>query len=96
MVTPPGGGQPLTQDIGSKLEDIVRAARPHRTNGKIHDLEEILTQYEYIFARAIMGGLTRFRNDRTPTISQLHEENTPRETSRGKIDARQSATTCDY
>jgi hypothetical protein len=48
MVTPPGGGQLQTQDLGSKLEDIVIAARPHRTNGEI----KILTEYEYINAGA--------------------------------------------
>jgi hypothetical protein len=52
MVTPPGGEQPQTQDLGSKLEDTVTAARPHLTNGKIQGLEELLTEYEDIFAVA--------------------------------------------
>jgi hypothetical protein len=50
MVTPPGGWQPQTQDLGSNIEDIVRDLRPHRTNGEIQKLEELLTEYEYIFA----------------------------------------------
>jgi hypothetical protein len=43
-----------------------------------------------------MGGLTRYRNDKPPTISQLPEENSPGETSRGKIDVRENATTWYY
>jgi hypothetical protein len=41
MVTPPGGVQPQTQDLGSKLEDIVTAARPQVTNGEIQGLGEL-------------------------------------------------------
>jgi hypothetical protein len=50
MVTPPSEGQPLTQDLGSKLED--RATRPQLTNGEFQELEELLTEYEYILAGA--------------------------------------------
>jgi hypothetical protein len=52
MVTPPCGGQPQTQDLGSKLEDIVTAARPHLTTAEIKVLEDLLTEYEDIFAEA--------------------------------------------
>jgi predicted ArsR family transcriptional regulator len=52
MVTQHCGGQPHTQDLGSKLEDITTAARPHLTNGEIKGLEELLTEYEDIFAEA--------------------------------------------
>jgi hypothetical protein len=46
------GGQPQTQDLGSKLEDIVTAARPHLPNEEIQEMEELLTEYEDIFAGA--------------------------------------------
>jgi hypothetical protein len=49
MVTPPGVGQPPTEDLCSELEDVVTAARPHLTNGEIQELEELLTEYEEIF-----------------------------------------------
>jgi hypothetical protein len=50
MVTTLGGGQPQTQDLGSKVTDIVTVVRPHRTNGEIQRLEELLNEYEYLFA----------------------------------------------
>jgi hypothetical protein len=45
-------GQPETQDLGSRLEDIITATRLHLKNGEIHGLEELLTEYEDIFAKA--------------------------------------------
>jgi hypothetical protein len=52
MVTPHGGGQPQTQDLGSKLEDIFKEAKPHLTDGEIQGLEELLTEHEDIFPGA--------------------------------------------
>jgi hypothetical protein len=80
MVTPPCGGQPETQDLGSKLEDVVRAARLHLTNAEIKGLEELLTEYEDIFAEADEDyGRTNKVHHRTDTISPAIEENTPGE-----------------
>jgi hypothetical protein len=42
-------GQPQAQDLSSKLEDVITAARPHLTNKEFRELEE-LTECEDIFA----------------------------------------------
>jgi hypothetical protein len=42
--------QPQAQYPRSKLEDIIAAARPHLTKGEFKELEELLTEYEVIFA----------------------------------------------
>jgi hypothetical protein len=42
--------QPQAQYPRSKLEDIIEAARPHLTKGEFKELEELLTEYEEIFA----------------------------------------------
>jgi hypothetical protein len=52
MVKPPGGGQPQTEDLISRLEVIVTAARLHLTNGEILSLEELLSEYVDNFAEA--------------------------------------------
>jgi hypothetical protein len=52
MVTPACVGQPQTEDVWSRLEDIVTGARPHLTKGKIKGFYDVLTEYEYIFAEA--------------------------------------------
>jgi hypothetical protein len=51
LVTPPDVGQHQAQDLCSKLEDVNAAAKPHLTNGEFQELNELLTEYEDIFAR---------------------------------------------
>jgi hypothetical protein len=43
-------GEPKARDLSSKLQDITEAAKPHLNNGEFQDLEELLTEYEDIFA----------------------------------------------
>jgi hypothetical protein len=50
-VTPPDVGQYQAQDLSSKLEDVITAAKPHLTNGEFQEFKELLTEYEDIFAR---------------------------------------------
>jgi hypothetical protein len=50
LVTPPNVGQHQAQDLSSKLEDVITAAKPHLTNGEFQELNELLTEYEDIFA----------------------------------------------
>jgi hypothetical protein len=50
-VTPPDVGQHQAQNLSSKLEDVITAAKPHLTNGEFQELKELLTEYEDIFAR---------------------------------------------
>jgi hypothetical protein len=61
-VTPPEVGQPQAQDLSSKLEDVITAARPHLTSEEFRELEELLTEYEDILLgiTKTMGGLTKF------------------------------------
>jgi hypothetical protein len=97
MVTPPCGGQPETQDLGSKLDDIVTAARRQLTNAEIKGLEE-LTEYEDIFAEADedygrTNKVYHHKYGRRPNNSPATEENTTGETNGGKGDAGQNATT---
>jgi hypothetical protein len=42
--------QPQFRDLSSKLQNITEAARPHSSNGELQDLEELLAEYEDIFA----------------------------------------------
>jgi hypothetical protein len=51
LVTPPDLGQHHAQDLSSKLEDVIAAAKPHLTNGEFQELNELLTEYEDILAR---------------------------------------------
>jgi hypothetical protein len=44
-------GQHQSQDLSSKLEDVIAAAKPHLTNGEFQELNELLTEYEDIIAR---------------------------------------------
>jgi hypothetical protein len=44
-------GQHQTQDLSSKLEDVITTAKPLLTNGEFQELNELLTEYEDIFAR---------------------------------------------
>jgi hypothetical protein len=50
LVTPYEVGQPQAQELSSKLEDVITVARPHLTNEEFRVLEELLTEYEDIFA----------------------------------------------
>jgi hypothetical protein len=50
LVTAPHVGQRQTQDLSSKLEDVVTAAKTHLTNGEFQELKELVTEYEDIFA----------------------------------------------
>jgi hypothetical protein len=50
LVTAPNVGQLQTQDLSSKLEDAVTAAKTPLTNGELQELKELLTEYEGIFA----------------------------------------------
>jgi hypothetical protein len=50
LVTAPHVGQRQTQDLSSKLEDVVMAAKTHLTNGELQELKELLTEYDDIFA----------------------------------------------
>jgi hypothetical protein len=50
LVNPPDMGEPQARDLSSKLQDITEAAGPQLSNGEFQDLEEILTEYEDIFA----------------------------------------------
>jgi predicted ArsR family transcriptional regulator len=49
-MTAPHVGHRQTQDLSSKLEDVVTAAKTHLTNGVFQELKELLTEYEGIFA----------------------------------------------
>jgi hypothetical protein len=51
LVTPPDVGQHQAQDLSSKLDDVIAAAKPHLTNGKFQELNKLLSEYEDIFAR---------------------------------------------
>jgi hypothetical protein len=42
--------QPQAQDSSLKLQDVTEAARPHLSNRELQELEELLTEYEDIFA----------------------------------------------
>jgi predicted ArsR family transcriptional regulator len=42
--------QHQAQDLSSKLEDVITAAKPHLSNGEFQELNELLTEYEDIFA----------------------------------------------
>jgi hypothetical protein len=44
LVTPPDVGQHQAQDLSSKLEDVIKAAKPHLTNGEFQELNELLTE----------------------------------------------------
>jgi hypothetical protein len=102
MVTPPGGGQPQTQDLGSKVEDIVTAARPHLTKEESRGLEELLNEYEDIFAGAeeVYGRTNklyhRINTGDARQIRQAPRRITLYETSGSKGDAPQNATTWGY
>jgi hypothetical protein len=50
LVTTPDLEQPQARHLSSKLQDITEAARPHLSNGELHDLEELLAEYKDIFA----------------------------------------------
>jgi hypothetical protein len=50
LVTAPHVGQRQTQDLSSKLEDAVTAAKTHLTNREFQELKELLTEYGDIFA----------------------------------------------
>jgi hypothetical protein len=51
LVTVPDVGQTQAQHPSSRLEDVIAAAKPHLTNEEFQELEELLTEYEDIFAR---------------------------------------------
>jgi hypothetical protein len=55
-------GQPKAQDLSSKLEDIITAARPHLTNEEFMELEELLQNMKTFLLgiTKTMGGLTKF------------------------------------
>jgi hypothetical protein len=53
LVIPPDMGEPQARDLSSKLQDITEAARPHLSNREFKDLEDLLTEYEDIFALCI-------------------------------------------
>jgi hypothetical protein len=50
LVTPPDLDQPQARDSSSKLQDIIATARPHLSNREFQELEELLVEYEDIFA----------------------------------------------
>jgi hypothetical protein len=43
--------QPQAQDPNSKLHGVMATARPNLNNRQFRELEELLTEYEDIFAR---------------------------------------------
>jgi hypothetical protein len=49
-VTLPEVGQRQAQDLSSELEDTITVAKPHLSNEEFWELEELLTEYEDIFA----------------------------------------------
>jgi hypothetical protein len=93
--------QPQAQDLRSKLEDVITAARPHVTNEEFRKLEE-LTEYEDIIAGdnkdygRTNEVLSPYRYGTSPTNSPAPEENTAGKTSGGTRDAWQHATTWDH
>jgi hypothetical protein len=50
LVTAPDREQPQARDANSKLQDAIQAARPHLSDGEFQELEELLAEYEDIFA----------------------------------------------
>jgi hypothetical protein len=50
LVTPPDVEQPQVQDTIPKLQDVVVVARPNLSNGEILEFEEVLKEFEGIFA----------------------------------------------
>jgi hypothetical protein len=90
LVTPPDVGQHQDQGPSSKLEDVITAAKPHLTNGKFQELNELLAEYEDIFAGDDEDyGRTNkvYHHGRCSTHSPAPEEDTPGKTSRSKRNA---------
>jgi hypothetical protein len=89
-VTPPDVGQPQAQDSSSKLEDVIAATKSHLTNAEFRELDELLTDYEDIFARDNEDyertNKVYHRID-TGDARPAPEENTLGKTSGGKCDA---------
>jgi hypothetical protein len=50
LVTLPDTEQPQARDASSKLQDVTEAVRPHLDDGEFRELEELVAEYEDIFA----------------------------------------------
>jgi hypothetical protein len=50
LVTIPDLEQPQARELSSKLQDVTEAARPHLSHGELQEFEELLADYENIFA----------------------------------------------
>jgi hypothetical protein len=50
VVTPPDVEQKQVQDITSKLQDVMAAARPNLSNAESREMEELLTECKDIFS----------------------------------------------
>jgi hypothetical protein len=60
LVTAPHVGQRQTQDLSSKLEDVVTATKTHLTNGELQELKEFLSMRTFSLEMTrTTGGLTK-------------------------------------
>jgi hypothetical protein len=103
-MTPPFGGQPQTEDLGSRLEDIVTAAWPHLMNGEIRKIGSFRnsspnTRKLLQNLTRSMGGLKKYITvyiRTTPDQFTATEENTRDECSGCKERCSKNATTWVY